>query len=120
MTRHDPLLSVRHMLDHAREAALMAQGRAREDLDRDRQFSLAMVRLMEIVGEAATRVPDPYRARFPSIPWRDVSDLRNRLIHGYDSVDHGVLWDIITLDLPPLIDQLQIIIDQESDISSQD
>jgi len=83
----------------------------------DRQECLSYPRH---ASTAATRVPDPFRARFPSIPWRDVSDLRNRLIHGYDSVDHGVLWDIITLDLPPLIDQLQIIIDQESDVSSQD
>jgi len=53
MTRHDPLVRVHHMLDHAREALAMAENRAREDLDHDRQFNLALVRLMEIVGEAA-------------------------------------------------------------------
>jgi len=53
MTRHDTPVRLRHMLDHAREAVDMAQGRKREDLDADRQLNLALVRLLEIVGEAA-------------------------------------------------------------------
>ena len=110
MTRRDPLVRVRHMLDHAREAAAMAAGRKRADLDDDRQFSLAMVRLMEIIGEASGRVPDAFRAEHPDVPWQDIADLRNRLIHGYDMVNHDVVWDIIELDLPPLIEQLEAII----------
>jgi uncharacterized protein with HEPN domain len=107
MTRRDEGVRVRHMLDHAREAVEMADGRDRADLDTDRQFSLAMVRLMEIVGEAAARVPDSFRQEHPQVPWRDIADLRNRLIHGYDLVDHDTLWDIIQLDLPPLIAELE-------------
>ncbi len=59
MTRHDPRVRLRHMLDHAVEAVEMADGRVREDFDRDRQFNLAIVRLLEIIGEAAARVPAP-------------------------------------------------------------
>ena len=63
MTRHDPAISMRQMLDHAREAALLAQGRKREDLDSDRSLNLSLVRLMEIIGEAANRVSEAERSR---------------------------------------------------------
>ncbi len=110
MSRRDPRLFVRHMLDHAREAVEMASSRSRTDLDADRLFNLALVRLVEVVGEAAARVPEEFRRRYPEVPWRDVSDLRNRLIHGYDSVDFDRLWAIVAGDIPALITQLERIV----------
>ena len=95
------------MLDHAREASLLAQGRKRGDLDSDRSLNLSLVRLMEIIGEAANRVSEAERSRFPWIPWPDIIGLRNRLIHGYDAVDFDILWRIVTEDLPPLIEGLE-------------
>ena len=68
MTQHDDSTSLRQMLDHAREAVEMAAGRERGDLRRDRMFELALVRLVEIVGEAATRVSDSGQQRYASIP----------------------------------------------------
>jgi uncharacterized protein with HEPN domain len=81
----------------------MAHGRTRVQLDSDRQLNLALTRLLEIIGEAAARTPQEERSRYPAIPWVQVVGLRNRLIHGYDSVDFDILWQIVTLDLPPLI-----------------
>ncbi len=114
MTRHDPTVRVRHMRDHAREAIEMARGRSRADLDADRQLNLALVRLMEVVGEAAARVPEEFRRQHPDLPWQDIADLRNRLIHGYDMVNLDVLWAIIQEDLPPLVAQLKVILDDAS------
>lgn len=71
MTRRESLIRVQHMLDHAREARAMVEGRSRGDLESDRMLNLAVVRLMEIVGEAAARVPEEFRHRFPEIPWQD-------------------------------------------------
>ncbi len=102
------------MLDHAREAVEMARGRFRVDLDTDRQMNLALVRLMEVIDEAATRVPEDFHRRYPEVPWRDVADLRNRLIHGYDTIDFDRLWTIIKQDLPPLIEQLEAIVRERS------
>lgn len=85
----------------------MAQGRSRADLDRDRQLNLALVRLLEIIGEAANRVPDEERIRMPEIPWPQIVSLRNRLIHGYDEVDFDILWQIVTRDLPLLVVALE-------------
>lgn len=114
MSRHDPMVRVHHMLDHAREAVEMVRNRSRQDLDMDRMLNLALVRLMEVVGEAATRIPEEFRSRHLQVPWRDVADLRHRLIHGYDTADFDILWTIIQHDLPPLIAQLEAIIEEET------
>jgi uncharacterized protein with HEPN domain len=98
------------MLDYAREATAMVRGRSRAELDTDRQLNLALVRLVEIVGEAAARVPEDFRQRYPQVPWRQTVALRNRLIHGYDVIDFDILWVILRQDLPDLIETLGEIV----------
>lgn len=114
MTRHNPMVRVHHMLDHSREAVEMTRGRIRADLDRDRMLNLALVRLVEVIGEAASRVPEEFRSRHPQVPWRQTMGMRNRLIHGYDTVNFDILWTIIQEDLPPLIEQLEAIVREGS------
>ncbi len=110
MPRRDPAARFRHMLDHAREAVAMVRAKSRADLDTDRQLNLALVRLLEIIGEAPARVPEFERSSLPGIPWTQIISLRNRLIHGYDAVDFDVLWQILTADLPPLIKELENVV----------
>ena len=113
MSERSRTMALQHMLDHAREAVALAQGKSRADLDTDRLLNLALVRLLEIVGDAAGRVPKELCALHPEIPWPQIVSLRNRLIHGYDSVDFNILWQIITSDLPPLIPALEAIMAAE-------
>jgi uncharacterized protein with HEPN domain len=87
----------------------MAAGRSRSDLDTDRQFNLAMTRLMEIIGEAASRVTHETRHEHPEVPWQQIVAFRNRIIHGYDRVDFDILWQIVHNDLPPLVSMLEQI-----------
>jgi len=101
------------MLDHAREAVEMARGRTRSELDTDRQLNLSLVRLVEVVGEAAARVQDDFRSHHPDVAWCATVGMRNRLIHGYDIVDFDILWQIVTTDLPPLIAVLEKIVPSE-------
>jgi uncharacterized protein with HEPN domain len=108
----DDAVPFHHMLDHAREAVAMITGKSPVDLGNNRMLELALVRLIEIVGEAAGRVSLAMQAQHPEIPWREVIGMRNRLIHGYDSVDLSVLWDTVELDLPPLISQLENLLKQ--------
>jgi uncharacterized protein with HEPN domain len=96
------------MLEHAREAIRLVEGRSRRDLDADRVLSLALVRLLEIIGEAAANVSLEARTKYPAIPWSEMVGLRNRLIHGYDSVDLEILWRIIESDLPALVRDLSL------------
>jgi uncharacterized protein with HEPN domain len=110
MSRHESTVRLRHMLDHAREAVAIAKGKTRGDLHSDRILNLALVRLLEIVGEAASRTPLDERAQHARIPWAQIVGLRNRLIHGYDSVDFDILWQIVNQDLPSLIVALEQIV----------
>lgn len=103
-----------HILEHAREAMQLMAGRTRSDLDTDRVLSLALVRLLEIVGEAAARVSAEARAKYPAIPWSEIVSLRNRLIHGYDAVDMDVLWSIVNIDLPALVQNLSVQTDGDT------
>lgn len=110
MSKRTKDVLLRHMLDHAREAVQFTQGKARSDLDADRLLSLALTYLLGIIGEAAARMPQDQRDLHPHIPWAQIVGLRNRLIHGYDSVDLDILWQILTVDLPPLIVDLDLIL----------
>jgi uncharacterized protein with HEPN domain len=101
------------MLDHAREAVALTAGKTRADLDADRQLNLALVRLLEIVGEAASRATEDERRLCPALPWAQIVGLRNRLIHGYDAVDFDVLWQIVKDDLPKLIVELEPVLGED-------
>lgn len=117
MTQHDDRIRLKHMLDHTQEALSMIRGKQRQDLRHDRMLELALVRLIEIVGEAASRISFEGQTKYSSIPWPQIIGMRNRLIHGYDQVDLDVLWDTIEFDLPPPITELQKILASHNNIS---
>jgi uncharacterized protein with HEPN domain len=95
------------MLDYAQKAIVISQGRNRNDLDEDLTFNLALTHLVEIIGEAANRVPEEFQEDHPEILWAQIIGMRNRLIHGYDEVDLNFLWSVVENDLPGLIAQLE-------------
>ena len=106
MSHHDDTIRLRHMLDACREAVQFSQGRSRSDLDSDRLFQLAMVRLVEVIGEAASRLTKETHTRCANIPWPQIISTRNRLIHGYLGIDNDTLWSIVVTDIPTLVDAL--------------
>jgi len=108
---------LRHMLDAANEALSFARGRSRADLDDNRMLALALVRLLEVIGEAGARVSPERQARLPHIPWREVTGMRNRLIHGYAEVDLDIVWAVIEEDLPKLVADLAPELDAPADQS---
>jgi uncharacterized protein with HEPN domain len=114
MSKHDPEIALGQILSHAREAVEICQGRTRSDLDSDRLLNLALTRLIEIIGEAANRVPDSIQSKYPDFPWLQMIGARNRLIHGYDSVDFDILWTIVNHDLPSVITRLEDILNQRT------
>ncbi len=106
MSLHDPLIALAQMRDHAQEAMALLAGKSRTNLEADRVLCLAIVRLIEILGEAARRVPSEMQQVYPSIPWSHIIGMRNRLIHGYDRVDLDIVWSVVVADLPPLVARL--------------
>lgn len=108
-------IRLQHMRDAVHKALQFARGRARTDLDADEMFALAIVRLLEIVGEAAKGVTQETRQRNPDVPWRQIAGTRDRLIHGYYDVDFDIVWRIVVQDLPPLASALDELLQAEPD-----
>ena len=94
---------IRHMIDAAENAQRFIKGRRRTDLDNDIMLIFALVRAIEIVGEAASRVSPETRLAAPSIPWSAIVSMRNRLIHAYFDIDHDVLWRTATEEISGLL-----------------
>ena len=106
---------LRHMLAAAREAITFAANETRESLAKNRVLVLALVKEIEIIGEAASKVSDDCRTENSQIPWRDIIDMRNYLIHAYFNVDLDQVWSTLQNDLPPLLTELEKIIAADSE-----
>lgn len=103
---------IRHMIDASETALRFIAGRAREDLQRDDMLVFALVRAVEIVGEAASKVSANGRAEATGVPWSQIVGMRNRVIHAYFDVDLAILWSTVTDALPALIKKLRPIAGQ--------
>jgi len=99
-----------HMLDASREALGYVEGRSRGDLATNTMLARALVKCLEIVGEAASRVGPETRARAESIPWAQIAGMRNRLIHAYFDIDLDEVWGTVANDLPPLVTALKALL----------
>ena len=108
---------VQHILDAAREAVIFAQGQTYESLEADHMRSLAVIRLLEIIGEAATTMSPELKASHPEIPRRIMAATRNRLIHAYFNVNLQIVLNTTQIDLPPLITDLEALVVSEAKTS---
>ena len=97
---------------YATEAVELLGGASLEELEGNRERQLSLTKLVENIGEAANRIPRSIQEQYAAIPWPDIVGMRNRLTHEYDSVDLDLLWNTIINDLPPLIAQLEEIINE--------
>ncbi len=110
MSQREDIVLLRDMLDAAKEAVSFAQGKNRGDLAKDRKLVLSLVHLVEIIGEAASKVREGFQEAHPEIPWAVIVGMRNRLVHAYFDVDLDRVWDTVKDDLPPLIARLEKIV----------
>lgn len=97
-----PLDYLRHILD---ECDFLIDASANRDAERfmaDPILRRACQRSFEIIGEAAKNISTAYRRQHPELPWREMSAMRDRLIHGYFGVDDAIVWDVIQSHIPPL------------------
>jgi uncharacterized protein with HEPN domain len=102
------------MLEAATEALRIAGGRPRDELLRDRIATLAAMKDLEIIGEAASKVSADLRTKEAGVPWTDIVGMRNRLIHAYFDVTIEVVWETVEQDLPALIAELTRILKEGS------
>jgi len=103
----DPRDQVRlqHLADALKSAIRFAQGRQRGDLDTDEMLLFALVRAIEIAGEAASQVTVETRAQLPDLPWASIIGMRNRLVHAYFDINRDILWTTVAEAAPPLAER---------------
>ncbi len=101
---------LRHMLDYAQKAIQFVKGHSRADLDKNEMLALAVIHLIEIIGEASKSVSEEFREQHPEIPWELIAGTRNRLAHGYIDVDLDIIWTIVKKDLPGLVRKLKRVV----------
>ena len=94
------------MLENAEKALDFVGGMELDQFFEDEKTSYAVVRALEIIGEAARKIPEEVRASIPEVQWREISAMRNKLTHEYFGINMKVVWRTVREDLPPLIDEL--------------
>ncbi len=114
MKKPDDLIRVRHMLDAAGEAQTFLGEATFDEFRENRQLAHAIMRTLEIVGEAASQTTRQFRSRHPEIEWRVVVGMRNRLIHAYFDINHRMVWETVRDDIPLLIQRLRTVLEQEN------
>ena len=111
--RDDDRVRILHMVDAAESVEKFAGGKKRSDLDADQMLLFAIVRAIEVIGEAASRVSDETKAASPGIPWASIIGMRNRLIHGYFDIDSDVVWKSVTGEIPTLHSSLKLLLGRQ-------
>ena len=103
-----------HIVDHCQKASLLtARLGTQERLETEWETRCAIVRCVEVIGEATTRLGPQFEGQHPDVPWRLIAGMRNRLIHGYDGIDLDLLWETVTEDIPKLLPTVEAILRSE-------
>lgn len=109
-SERDYRLDVEDMLEFSEAVVAYTQGQTLPSWQADAMRVDATLRKLSLIGEAAMRVPDAIRAQAPTIPWRKIVGLRNRLMHAYPSTGDSAIWSIIAADVPALRTSLQALL----------
>jgi len=104
------LVYLGHMLDMARKAVSKTQGLSRGAYDADENLRLALIHLIQVIGEAARQVSREFSVGHPEIQWADIIGMRHKVVHDYLGVDEDIVWQVVTEDLPKLVAALEPIV----------
>ena len=103
----DDLIFVDQMLDHALKISGYLKDTNRQTFDSDEKLRLALIHLLQIVGEAARQISTEFQQQHPTVQWKAIMGMRHRIVHEYLRVDEDIVWETCTHRIPELIDQLQ-------------
>ena len=105
---------VEDILDGMNKAEMLLESVSYPQFEADFRINFAVVRALEIVGEAVKRLPEELYQIYPDVPWKGMAGMRDRIIHGYDNVDLQIVWDVVKRDIPIIKPKIaQILKDDE-------
>jgi uncharacterized protein with HEPN domain len=107
---HDDRLTAEQMLAAVRRIRDIVRGRTREAFEADEVRQLALLHLIQMLGEAASRTSAAFREAHPELPWGQMVGMRNRIVHGYEHVDPDMVWRVATEDVEPVLAALERIL----------
>jgi uncharacterized protein with HEPN domain len=110
----DDVVRIRHIIEAAEKAARFLHGKRRADFETNEMLKLALIRILEIIGEAASGISEKSRRLYPKVAWKQMAAMRNRLIHGYFEVNNDLVWETVTKELPPLAIDLRRALKKET------
>jgi uncharacterized protein with HEPN domain len=105
---------LRHILDECHYILKVTEGKSQEEIINDETLSKALIRSLEIVGEATKRTDENIKIKYPFVNWKEMAGMRDRLIHDYFGVDYDIVYNTIVNDIPQLHEELQRIIHIEN------
>ncbi len=109
-----PLEYLRHILDETKYLAEQTHALSQERFLKDETAKRAFVRSIEIIGEAAKKVPPQMRQRYPDVEWRAMAGMRDKVVHRYFGVDYDIIWDVALNKIPVLRRQIDEILRRET------
>jgi len=109
--KKDPLVYIDDIYDSIRAIQSYTSGVSRAGFMASPEKQDAVIRRLEVIGEAANRLTEDFRKRYPEVPWSGIVGLRNALIHEYDTIDLGRVWETILKDIPELEARIREILD---------
>lgn len=112
---HEFLDYIEDILDAMEKAEILLNEVSYEQFKADFRINFAVVRALEIIGEATKRLPISLRESYPDIPWRNMAGMRDRIVHGYDSINLSIVWQVVKADIPDLKPQIQQILKDYTD-----
>ena len=107
MSVRDPRVTLKQLVDFIDETQALVAGRTLEEVASDPVRLRAFERVMEFVGECAKRVPPELREKYPAVPWRQVTGMRDVISHAYEDLAYEILWSAVDNDLPTLKTEVQ-------------
>ncbi len=106
----DPLEYLKHISDECIYLRNVAEGLSKNDFLDDETLKRAVVRSLEIIGEATKRIPADFKVEWNQIRWKNMAGMRDRLIHDYMGVDYSIVWDVLKNKIPELSIQIQEVL----------
>ncbi len=114
MTEKDSLIFVKHIQESIKNIDVFLKGVSENSFLKNVEKQSAVIRQLEIIGEAVKNIPDDFRVKYKDIPWTDIGATRDKIIHHYFGIKLEIIWNIIKKDLPILKKQINEIIKKES------